>query len=61
MAGLLPDGTLQTDDRMKQLFRQSGIPVIEPKLPKTEPFGNEECMCGSGKRFDMCCSSRRLE
>lgn len=46
----------QTDDELKALFRQNGIPI-----KKENPYGNEECTCGSGQRYDMCCSEAQLK
>lgn len=56
--GLLPDGTIPTEDNLKDIFRQNGIPIGKPK--RTEPFGNEDCICGSGLRYDMCCSKNKM-
>ena len=55
--GLLSDGTLATDDNLKNMFRDQGIEIKKPK--KTEPNGNEECTCGSGIRYDLCCSPNK--
>ncbi len=58
MSRLLPDGTIPTDDVMKRLFRDSGIEV--KKEERTEPFGNDPCPCGSGVRYDLCCSKNKM-
>jgi len=57
MGNLLSDGTLATDDNLENIFREQGIEIGKPE--KTEPFGNEECICGSGIRYDLCCSKNK--
>ena len=55
---LLPDGLIATDDVLKDLFRKQGIKIGKPE--KTEPNGNEPCVCGSGIRYDLCCSKNKM-
>lgn len=57
IANLLPDGSIATDDVLKEIFRNEGIEIAKPE--KTEPNGNEECTCGSGVRYDLCCSPNK--
>lgn len=53
MADVTPD-TVISDEDLKTIFRRQGIPV---KSNRTEPFGNEDCPCGSEIRYDLCCGS----
>ncbi len=57
VSSLLPDGTIATDDVLKDLFRNQGIELAKPE--QTAPFGNEPCICGSGIRYDLCCSENK--
>jgi uncharacterized protein YecA (UPF0149 family) len=49
------EGKIPTEDNLKQFLQKAGVPV-----KKTKPFGNDPCPCGSGSRYDMCCSERKL-
>ncbi len=55
---LLPSKKVPTvsDKDMKAFLQSAGVPV-----KKTKPFGNDPCPCGSGNRYDMCCSENKLE
>lgn len=42
-------------DHLKTMLQIAGVSV-----KRTEPFGNADCPCGSGNRYDMCCSKNKL-
>lgn len=44
-------------DGLYDHLRSAGVNV---ERKRTEPFGNEDCVCGSGIRYDMCCSKKKL-
>ncbi len=42
-------------DYLKTILHVAGVPI-----KRTEPFGNEDCPCQSGLRYDMCCSLNKM-
>ena len=42
---------------LKTHLQRQGVKVTNTR---TEQYGNTDCVCGSGKRYDMCCSPRKM-
>ena len=47
-----PVSTAHAAERVKAMLDASGVPL------RKRIRGNQDCPCGSGKRYDLCCKEK---